>query len=134
MFPFKKQTMTATDHVYFGDKRVEIPRLSVGKWETMIERIETLPQNIVAMFAARDTEMFWPTVNVGVRLAMEEIVTLVAVLADITEDEVREADLIQLHDFIKLTVERNNLDEAAKKYRTAVLSVWKKIEGAILPS
>lgn len=133
MFPFKKSNQSA-DHVHFGEKRVEIPRLSVGKWMKLIEQIEILPQTMANIIAARDTEMFWPSAIVGVLTASEEVITLVSVLADVTEDEVKEADLIQLHDFLKSTIERNNLDEAAKKYRAAIQSVLVRLQAAKNPN
>lgn len=129
MFSFKKQTQVTTDHVYFGDKRIEIPRLSVGKWLSMMERVETLPQLIVNALAARNTEMFMPTLMVSGMLAIEEGISLISVLSGASEEEVREADLIQLHDFLKYTIEKNNLEEAAKKYRAAILLVMQKMQG-----
>ncbi|WP_339241404.1 hypothetical protein MKX40_10645 [Paenibacillus sp. FSL R5-0517] len=127
---FKKENVAGTpDHVFFGDKRVEIPRLSVGKWLSMMERVETLPQLIANAVSARNTEMFLPTLMVGSLLAMEEAISLIAVLSEASEDEVREADLVQLHDFLKYTIEKNNLEEAAKKYRAAIQSVMQKMQG-----
>lgn len=95
----------------------------------MMERVETLPQLIANAVSARNTEMFLPTLMVGSLLAMEEAISLIAVLSDASEDEVREADLVQLHDFLKYTIEKNNLEEAAKKYRAAIQSVMQKMQG-----
>lgn len=112
-----------TDHVYFDDLKVEIPKLTVAKWKKLFQTVEDLPRLIVSVLEARarGTDDFVATVVVATTMAFDEIVKLVSVLTDIPAEEIEnKADLNELIDFLKKTAEKNNLDEAAKKFQSVL--------------
>ncbi|SEM81836.1 hypothetical protein [Paenibacillus sp. OV219] len=114
---FRKQEDQDQDFVMFGEKRVDIPKLTVAKWKALFGKVETLPQLLLDVIASRQTSDFTATVLVGIQMAFDEIVELVAVLTELEpawiEENVDHNELIQ---FISRTVQRNNLNEAAKKF------------------
>ncbi|MET3846876.1 hypothetical protein [Paenibacillus sp. OAE614] len=127
MFKFNRND---DDFVYFGEQRVEIPKLTVGKWMVLFENIETLPQLIVNVLSTRGTDHFTASLIVGISLALEETVMLVAGLTGLDEAFIKDtADHNDLIDFIMKTVKKNDLSEAAKKFQ-AVLAKANKAAAA----
>ena len=115
-----------SDHVLFGDTKVEIPKLTIEKWELLIENLETLPQIIVNVLSAKQEDNFTAKLVVGTSLALSEVVKLVAVITGLEEDFVRKnADHHSLYDFIKKTMKKNDLNTALKKFQTAIVQITK---------
>lgn len=115
-----------SDYVLFGETKVEIPKLTIEKWELLIENLETLPQIIVNVLSAKHEDNFTAKLVVGASLALSEVVKLVAVVTDLEEDFVRKnADHNSLYDFIKKTMKKNDLNTALKKFQTAIVQITK---------
>lgn len=128
MFKRKKDT----DFVYFGEQKVEIPNLTVGKWKLVMENLESLPQLLVNVLAAKGTDDFTARLVVGTSIALEEVVTLVAVVTGLDEQFIDDhADLNSLVDFITKTVKQNDLNEAAKKFRAMFAKINKAAENSV---
>ncbi|MFB6473023.1 hypothetical protein ACFCW7_09255 [Paenibacillus glucanolyticus] len=121
-----------TDFVYFGEQKVEIPTLTVGKWKLIMENLESLPQLLVNVLAAKGTDDFTARLVVGTSIALEEVVTLVAVVTGLDEQFIYDhADLNNLVDFITKTVKNNDLNEAAKKFRAMFAKINKAAENSV---
>jgi len=114
---------TASDNsVFLGDKLVEIPKLTPAKYKLLFGRIETLPQVIARIAAARGDGTLISTALIGIDIALDEIVDVISVLADIDADYIREnAGIDEITTFIVRTLERNDLAATLKNFR-AVLS------------
>ncbi|MFD2330669.1 hypothetical protein ACFSR7_15560 [Cohnella sp. GCM10020058] len=122
MFGFKK---SASEQISFGGRQVKIPKLTIAKWRALFEQIETLPQIIISLLAARNTPDFTATVVAALGMTLDEVVRLTAALTEL-EPEWIEANVThdELIEFLTSTAKRNNLQEAAKKFRGA-LEKWK---------
>lgn len=109
------------DSVQLGDKTVQIPKLTPEKYKALFERIETLPVIIMRVLANQNSDDFVATVITGASLALDEAVSLVAVLADIDEEYLsKHADLNEITDFIRLTFEKNDLQRTIKNFRAVL--------------
>lgn len=109
------------DSVQLGDKTVQIPKLTPEKYKALFERIETLPAIVLRVLADRDTDDFVATILAGANLALDEMVQLVAVLADIDAGHIStHADLNEITDFIRLTLEKNDLHRTLKNFRAVL--------------
>ncbi|RJE90674.1 hypothetical protein D3P07_00775 [Paenibacillus sp. 1011MAR3C5] len=109
------------DSVQLGDKTVQIPKLTPEKYKALFERIETLPAIVIRVLADRDTDDFVATVLAGANLALDEMVQLVAVLADMDAEYISShADLNEITDFIRLTLEKNDLQRTLKNFRAVL--------------
>jgi len=117
----------AADYVILGEKSVKVPKLTVEKWKALFERIEALPQIIVNVLAARGTDDFAATAVVGANIAIDEAINIVAVLADVDADYIeKNADANEITDFIRATLEKNDLQRAIKNFR-AVLGQFRTV-------
>ena len=86
-----------------------------------MSKIETIPHIIMSVLAAHDSEDFTATVVVGAGLALDEAVGIVAILADVEPDFVaNHADLSEISEFIRLTVEKNDLRNVVKNFRAVL--------------
>ncbi|RAU96841.1 hypothetical protein [Paenibacillus sp. YN15] len=111
---------TQNDAVYFGDTRVEIPKLTIRKWEALFETVESLPQLIVNVLAAKGSADFTATLVVAAGMALDETVKIVAAITDLDADFIKDnAGLTELTDFIAKTAQKNDLSAAAKKLQAA---------------
>jgi len=108
----------SNDTVVLGEKSVKVPKLTPEKYKALFERIETLPSIIVNVMSARKSDDFAATAIVGAGLALDEAVNIVAVLADVDRDYVsKHADLNEISEFIRATLEKNDLQRALKNFR-----------------
>ncbi|WP_217597172.1 hypothetical protein [Cohnella sp. GbtcB17] len=126
MFKFNRANKAAAaDYIQFGGKQVAIPKLTIAKWKLLFEHIESLPMIIINVLAARRTADFTATVVASLGMTLDEIVRLTAVLTELEpewiEDNVTHDELIE---FLTRTASKNNLQDAAKKFRAA-LGKWK---------
>lgn len=119
---FKRENKPAgnADFIDFGGRRVEVPKLTIAKWKLLFDQIETLPQILLNVFASRNTADFTPAIVAALGLALDEVINLVAALTGLEpewiEENVTHTELIT---FIERTVKKNDLQEAAKKFRAA---------------
>lgn len=128
---FFKRGKADEDCVYFGEERVEIPKLTVGKWQLLFENIETLPQLLLNILSARGSDNFTAVLMVGLSVALEEVVSLTSVITGLSEDFIRDnADHNDLIDFIVKTIKKNNLNEAAKKFQAVLSKANQGVEAA----
>jgi hypothetical protein len=106
------------DFVQLGDKTVKVPKLTPEKYKALFERIESLPAIIVNVMSARKSADFAATAIVGAGLALDEAVSIVAVLADVDADYIaKNADLNEISEFIRAALEKNDLQRALKNFR-----------------
>lgn len=112
------------DYVLFGEKKVDIPKLTIEKWELLIENLETLPQMILNILASKNEDNFTAKLVIGTSIALGEVVKLVAVITGLEEDFVRKnADHNSLYDFVKKTIKKNDLNAAIKKFQAVIAQV-----------
>ncbi|MCU6709357.1 hypothetical protein M6D81_11625 [Paenibacillus sp. J5C_2022] len=109
------------DYVQLGEKSVKVPKLTPEKYKALFERIETLPQIIVSVLSAKQSDDFVATAIVGANMALDEAVNIVAVLADVEPEYVeKHADLNEISEFIRATIEKNDLQRALKNFRAVL--------------
>lgn len=114
-----------SDHTTLGGKSVKIPKLTPAKFKSMVERIQTLPQIAMSVFAERHSADFIATLIAGGSLAIDEVIGLVAILAE--EDPAfieHNAGIDEMLEFVRLTAEKNDLGAALKNVR-AVLAQFR---------
>lgn len=122
------------DFVYFGEQRVDIPKLVIGKWKILFENIETLPQLIANILASRGSDEFTVKLVLGTTMAIEELVTLVAAITELEEEFIYDnADHNDLIAFITKTIKKNNLNDFAKKLQ-ALFAKANNLEAAGKPN
>lgn len=118
---FFNRSGSARDTATLGDKTVPIPKLTVAKWKALFSVIETLPQLIVSVLAAKQSDDFAATAVVGAELALDEAVKIVAVLAELDPEYIEQnADLNELLTFIAKTAQKNDLAAVAKNFRAVL--------------
>jgi hypothetical protein len=111
---------TQNDAVYFGDVRVEIPKLTIRKWESLFNTVESIPQLIVNVLAAKGSADFTATLVVAAGMALDEAVKIVAAITELDAEFIKDnAGLTELTEFIAKTAQKNDLSAAAKKLQAA---------------
>lgn len=119
---FFNKSAAAENSVFLGDKLVEIPKLTPAKYKLLFGRIEALPQIIARIVASRGDGDFISTALIGVDIALDEIVEVIAALTDVEAEYIRNnAGIDEITTFIVRTLERNDLATTLKNFR-AVLS------------
>lgn len=109
------------DTAILGEKVVKVPKLTPEKYKALFDQIETLPQIIVSVLGARQSDDFLSTAIVGANMALDETVNIVAVLAEVEPEYLaKNADLSEISDFIRLTLEKNDLQRALKNFRAVL--------------
>lgn len=107
------------DTLMLGEKAVKIPKLTPEKCKLLIERVETLPQVIMAVVAANKTDDFIATAVAGTTLALDEAISIVAVLADVDADYIeKHADLNEISEFIRAIIEKNDLRRVVSNFQS----------------
>lgn len=114
---FNKSAVSG-DGVFLGDKLVEIPKLTPAKYKLLFGRIETLPQVIAHIVSARGKSDFMSTALIGVDIALDEVVEVIAILTGIESEYIREnVGINELTTFIVQTLEKNDLSATIKNFR-----------------
>lgn len=109
-----------------GEKRVDIPKLTIAKWKALFGAIETLPNTLVNVLAAKGTEDFTATALVGAEIAIDEVVRIISVVTEVEAEYIEQhADLAELTTFIAKTIEKNDFQTVVKNFR-AVASWFTK--------
>lgn len=120
----------AAEYVTIGDQTVAIPKLTVEKWKALFGVIESLPQIIVSVLSSRNTSDFTATAVLGVTMAFDEAVKIVAILADLEPEYVaKEATLNDLFEFIRLTAEKNDLQRTVKNFNAVLGQLTSGLSG-----
>jgi len=116
------KSAASDNSVFLGDKLVEIPKLTPAKYKLLFGRIEALPQIIARIVESRGNGDFITTALIGVDIALDEIVEVIAALTDVDAEYIREnAGIDEITTFVARTLERNDLATTLKNFR-AVLS------------
>jgi hypothetical protein len=119
---FNKSAGTASpEYTILAGKSVKIPKLTPAKFKALLERVETLPQIIASVLTSHHSEDFVATAIVGANMAMDEAVSIVAVLADVDREVIdNDAGFDEISEFIRLTLEKNDLQRALKNFRAVL--------------
>lgn len=122
----------SVETVNLGDKSVKIPKLTPAKYKALFDRIETLPQIIVSILSARNSGQFTSTAIIGIGIALDEIIVVVAELAEIDAEYIaNNADLNEITTFIRLTLEKNDLQQTLKNCQAVLAAILPKALGAV---
>ena len=114
-----------SDYTQLGDKSVKIPKLTPEKFQQLFEAIETLPQIIVRVLSGRHSDDFVATAIIGANMAKDEAVRIVAALSELDSEYInKKASFLQISEFLRLTLEKNDLQRALKNFR-AVLGLFR---------
>lgn len=121
-----------SETVNLGDKSVKIPKLTPAKYKALFERIETLPQIIASILSARNSGHLVNTAVVGVGIALDEIIAVVAELAEVDAEYIaNNADLNEITTFVRLTLEKNDLQQTLKNCQAVLAAILPKVLGAV---
>jgi hypothetical protein len=101
-----------------GGRAVTVPKITIEKLKVVSSRIESLPQIIIQALSKRGTDEFTPTVIVGVTLVLDELVNIVAALADLESEWVeKNVGIDEMIEYIRLTAEKNDFSNIVKNFR-----------------
>jgi len=128
---FNKNNGVGSDNtVFLGDKIVEIPKLTPAKYKLLFGRIETLPQVIARIVMARGEADFISTALIGVDIALDEVVEVIAALTGLEAEYVAEnAGIDEITTFIARTIERNDLAQTLKNLQAVLAAVKAPVMG-----
>jgi len=120
---------SAGDAMVIDGQRVAIPKLTVGKWQELMGALESLPQLIVSVLGARHSEDFTTTALIGANLAADEIVRVIAILAELEPEFVKHhMSTYEMSEFIRRTVASNDMEATVKNFRAVFGMLRKKPE------
>lgn len=115
------QTTDSSEYTTLAGRPVKIPKLTPAKYKALLERVEALPAIIAAIATNWNVDNAIATLLAGVERGLDEAVAIVAVLADMDAEAVEaEADLNEITDFIRLTIEKNDIQRALKNFRAVL--------------
>jgi hypothetical protein len=108
--------------VPFGGEQIEIPKLTIEKYQLLIAQMEVLPSLLMSIWGAKGTVDLATTIIAASQLAGEEVSRLVGVLTGKDPEWIRkDVAMNEVIHFLKETAKKNDLVEAAKKCRAALL-------------
>ncbi len=112
---------SAVPAVTIGSKPVTIPKLTIAKWQELFGVIESLPRLALTVLATKHSDQFVPAIVAAAGLAIDESVRIVAVLTELEPDYIRnEATPNEIIEFIRLTAERNDLEQTLKNVKAVL--------------
>ena len=121
----------SSDYTVLAGKSVKIPKLTPAKYKALLERVESLPAIISAIASTWREDDAVTVILAGIDRGLDEVVELVAILADVDAALLHEeADLSEISEFIRLTIEKNDLQRALKNFR-AVLGHFRANPGPV---
>ncbi|GGH17334.1 hypothetical protein [Paenibacillus segetis] len=106
--------LSKKDGVQLGNKQVEIPKLTRKRLKKLTDHIGTIGDYLVRLFMTtdRDRAVF---IVAGADIAIDEIYELTSLLSDLPIEYLDEhAALGECTEFLRLTWERNDMNEALK--------------------
>lgn len=123
-----KERLLAADECMLGGKRVRVAKLTPKKWKELVRAVERLPALIVQLAGAPQEELHSFVVAAS-ELAMDEIVSVTAVLSGLDEVYLEEnAGLDELFDYFVRVYEYNNLSKLAKNVQSLLSPILAKID------
>lgn len=123
MFKFlkAKKNLIRPDECMMGEKVVKIPKLTVAKMKEIIRVTENLPGMIIQILLAPREDLH-AYVVAAFDLASDEIVKVVAILADLDEKYVAEkVGINEIIEFVKRTLEYNDLSQTVKNVKSLLM-------------
>lgn len=102
------------DVVMLGSKRVQIPKLTRNKLRKLTDHIGSIGDYLVRLFMTsdRDRAVF---IVAGAHIAIDEIYELTSLLSDLPVEYLDDhAAFSECTEFLKLTWEKNDMNEALK--------------------
>lgn len=115
---FQKLTTLGENEMKLGDKRVKINKLTPNKWRDLFGTVDKLPGIIVQIITAPQEDFYAYVIN-GLDIALDEIISIVSVLAEIDEEYVRNnVGVDELFEYLARTVKKNRLDQVVKNVKS----------------
>jgi len=116
-----KKELIRSDEIMMGEKVVKIPKLTVAKMKEIIRTVENLPGMAIQVLLAPREELH-AYVVAAFDLASDEIVKVVAILADLDEKYVAEkVGINEIIEFVKRTIEYNDLSQTVKNVKSLLM-------------
>jgi len=117
--PLRKEDLLQENEMYLHEKRVEIAKLTPVKWKKLFGTVDTLPGLIVQVVVSSGTDNYFATILQALDLALDEVILVVALLAEVDEHYINEnVGLDEILEYLKRTVELNRLDTAVKNVKS----------------
>ncbi len=117
--PLTKEDLLHENEMYLHEKRVEISKLTPVKWKKLFGTIDTLPGIVAQVIMSSGTDNYFATILTALDLALDEVIVVVALLADVDEDYINEnVGIDEIIEYLKRTVELNRLDTAVKNVKS----------------
>lgn len=127
MFPFMKK-----DICLLGGKRVEVPKLTRNRLKKLTDHIGTIGDYLVKLMLTPDQQRA-AFIVAGADVAIDEIYELTAVLSDIPIEYLNEkASLSECTEFLRLTWERNDLNNALGNVKSLIHPAAKQFIESII--
>ncbi|MGM0966935.1 MAG: hypothetical protein ACQEWR_00025 [Bacillota bacterium] len=112
-------TKKVSSELTLGDKTVQVPKLTPGKWKELFEVVDRLPHLFITVLSTSGQDDFASTLVAAAKLAMDEVAKIVAVLSGLDEDYVLEnVGTDEIIDFLIAVVEKNRLQSVAKNLKS----------------
>lgn len=120
---FRKLTALTDGELMLGEKRVKINKLTPNKWRELFEVVDKLPGIIVQIITAPQDDFYAYVIN-GVDIAMDELIRIVAILAEVDEEYIRaNVGVDEIFEYLARTVKKNRLDSVVKNAKSLLPKV-----------
>jgi hypothetical protein len=105
-------------YVQLGDKRADVGKLTFAKYKKLDGVLNQIP-GLTFTLMVTPKEQYFETALAAFDIAIEEAYDVVAVLAEIDADYLKEnAGITEVIDYIVLTAKKNNFAETVKNVRS----------------
>lgn len=120
------------DRVMLGKKRVEIPKLTRTRLKKLTDHIGTIGDYLVKLFMTPENDRAVYIVAAA-DVAIDEIYELTSILSDLPLEYLDEhASIAECAEFLRLTWERNDMNEALKNFGSLIPPVAQQFVQSIV--
>jgi hypothetical protein len=124
--------MLKKDVIMLGNKRVEIPKLTRTRLKKLSDHIGTIGDYLVKLFLTPE-ENRAVYIVAGMDVAVDEIYELTSILSDLPVEYLDEhASLAECTEFLKLTWEKNDINQALGNVKGLIPPVMKQFVQSII--
>jgi hypothetical protein len=120
------------DVIMLGNKRIEIPKLTRTRLKKLSDHIGTIGDYLVKLFLTPE-ENRAVYIVAGMDVAVDEIYELTSILSDLPVEYLDEhASLAECTEFLKLTWEKNDINQALGNVKGLIPPVMKQFVQSII--
>lgn len=121
-----RKFLTRSDKLYIGNKPIKVEKITIAKWRKLFEVIETLPQLIIDVLTAPQTERTAYFV-IALERSFDEIVNIVSVLTGIDAKYIEDnASIDELIAYFTEVAKVNDFNSVVKNVQSVLSLVSRK--------